>query len=155
MFHEVMWLDAVILVFWMLSFRPYFSISPFTLIKRLFSFSSLSAIKVVSSTYLRLFIFLPAILIPSCASSSPAFHMMYFACKLNKQGDNIQPRCTPFPIGNQYIASCLVLTVASWPAYGFLRRQVRWYGIPMSLSIFRSLLWSAESKALAYSIKQK
>ena len=49
-------------------------------IKRLFSSSSLSAIRVVSSAYLRLLIFLPAILISVCASSSLAFHMMYFAC---------------------------------------------------------------------------
>ena len=27
---------------------------------------------------------------------------------------------------------CPVLTVASWPAYRFLRRQVRWSGIPIS-----------------------
>ena len=47
--------------------------------------------------YLRLLIFLPAILIPACASSSPAFHMIYSAYKLNKQDDNIQPWCTPFP----------------------------------------------------------
>ena len=40
---------------------------------------SLSAIRVVSSAYLRLLIFLPAILIPACASSSPAFLMMYSA----------------------------------------------------------------------------
>ena len=33
----------------------------------------------------------PAILNPACASSSPVFLMMYFAYKLNKQGDNIQP----------------------------------------------------------------
>ena len=32
-----------------------------------------------------------AILIPACASSSPAFLMTYSAFKLNKQGDNIQP----------------------------------------------------------------
>ena len=49
-------------------------------IKRLFSSSSLSAIRVVSSAYLRLLIFLPAILISVCASSSLAFHMMYSAC---------------------------------------------------------------------------
>ena len=55
-----------------------FSVSSFTFIKRLFS-SSLFAIKVVSSAYLRLLIFLPAILIPACASSSPAFLMMYSA----------------------------------------------------------------------------
>ena len=35
--------------------------------------------------------FLPAILIPACASSSAAFHMMYSVYKLNKKGDNIQP----------------------------------------------------------------
>ena len=44
---------------------------------------------------------------------------------LNKQGDNIQPWHTLFPILNQSIVSCLVLTVASWPAHRFLRRQVR------------------------------
>ena len=48
----------------MLSFKPAFSLSSFTFIKRLFSFSSLSAIRVVSSAYLRLLIFLPLILIP-------------------------------------------------------------------------------------------
>jgi len=46
---------------------------------------------VVSSAYLRLLIFLLAILIPACGSSSLAFLMMYSAYKLNKQGDNIQP----------------------------------------------------------------
>ena len=65
--HEVMRLDAMILVFWMLSFMPAFSVSSFTFIKRLFSCSSLSAIRVESSAYLRLLIFLPAILIPACA----------------------------------------------------------------------------------------
>ena len=64
----------------------------------------------VSSAYLRLLIFLPAILIPACASSSPAFLMMYSACKLNKQGDNIQPWHTPFPIWNQSVVPCPVLT---------------------------------------------
>ena len=97
-----------------------------------FSSSSLSAIRVVSSACLRLLIFLPAILIPACASSSPAFLMMYSACKLNKQGDNIQPCRTPFPIWNQSVVPCPVLTVASWPAYRFLKRQVRWSGIPIS-----------------------
>ena len=96
--------------------------------------------------YLRLLIFLPAILIPVCASSSPAFCIMYSAYKLNKQGDNIQPWHTPFPIWNQSIVPCLVLTVASWPAYRFLKRQVRWSGIPNYLRIFHSLLWSTQAK---------
>ena len=123
--------------------------SPFTFIKRLFSSSLLSAIRVVSSAYLRLLIFLPAILIPACALSSLALHMMYSAYKLNKQGDNIQPWCTPFPIWNQNVFPCPVLTVASCPAYRFLRRWVRWSGIPISLRIFQGLLWSTQSKALA------
>src|SRR5574341_1535750 len=75
----------------MLSFKPIFSLSSFTFIKRLFSSSSLSAIRVVSSAYLRLLIFLLAILIPACAYSSPPFLMMYSAYQLNKQGDNGQP----------------------------------------------------------------
>ena len=85
---EVMGLDAIIFVFRMLSFKLAFSLSPFTLIKRLFSSSSLSAIRVVSSAYLRL-IFLLAILIPACDSSRLAFPMMYSAYKVNKQGDRI------------------------------------------------------------------
>ena len=122
---EVMGPDAIILVFWMLSFKPTFSLSSFTFIKRLFSSSPLSAIRVVSSAYLRLLIFLPAILIPACASSSPVFLMMYSAYKLNKQDDNTQPWCTPFPIWNQSVVPCPFLTVAFWPAYRFLRRQIR------------------------------
>ena len=73
-----------------------FSLSSFTFIKKLFSSSSLSAIRVVSSAYLRLLTFLLAILIPAFASSSPAFLLIYSAYKLSKQGDNIQPWGTPF-----------------------------------------------------------
>ena len=57
--HEVMGLGAMILVFWMLSFKPIFSLSSFTLIKTLFSSSSLPAIRVVSSAYLRWLKLLP------------------------------------------------------------------------------------------------
>ena len=99
----------MIFVFWILSFKPTFSLSSFTFIKRLFSPCSLSAIRVVSSAYLRLLIFLLAILIPACASSILAFHMMYSAYKLNKQGDNIQPWCTPFPVLKPSIVPCPVL----------------------------------------------
>ena len=124
------------------SFKPTFSLSSFTFIKSLFSSSSLSALRVVSSAYLRLLIFLLEILFPACASSSVAFHMMYPAYKLNNQGDNIQPWRTPFPIWNQSVVPHPFLSVASWPAYRFLGRQVRWSGIPISLRIFYGLLWS-------------
>ena len=101
-FHEVIWPDALIFIFWMLSLKPAFSLSSFikqtlgvwhnwatelnwTFIKRLFSSSLFTATRVVSSAYLRLLIFLPAILIPACDSPSLAFHMMYSAYKLNKE----------------------------------------------------------------------
>ena len=136
--YEVMGLDAMILVFWMLNFKPAFSLSAFTFINRLFSSSLLSAVRVLSSPYLRLLIFLLAILIPACASSSLAFHMMHSAYKLNKRGDIIQPWCTPFPIWNQSVVPCLVLRLLPWPAYRFLKRQFRWSGIPISLRMFPS-----------------
>ena len=60
--HEVMGPDAIIFVFWMMSFKPTFSLSSFTFIKKLFSSSSISAIRVMLSAYLRLLLFLPATL---------------------------------------------------------------------------------------------
>ena len=134
------------LSFWMLSFKPAFLLSSFMLIKRLFSSSSVSDIRVVSSAYLRLLIFLLAILIQACDLSNPEFYMMYTVYELNKQGDNIQPWGTLFPIWNQYVFPCPVLTVSSWLAYRFLRRQIRGSGIPISLRIFHNLLWSRSQR---------
>ena len=109
--HEIMGLDAMILIFWMLNFKPTFSLSSFTFIKRLFN-SLLSAKGWCHLCIWSYWYFLPAILIPPCASSSPAFHMIYSAYKLNKQGDNAQTWHTPFPIWNQFVVPRLVLTVA-------------------------------------------
>ena len=114
----------------------------------------------VSSAYLRililfLVILIPAsILTPACASSSLAFRRMYSAYKLKKQSDNIQLWSTPFPIWNQSVVTGLVLTVASWPAFRFLRRQVRWSHIPISWRMFHSLLWSTQSRALSIFISR-
>ena len=108
--------------FCMLSFKLAFLLSSFTFIKRLISSSSSSDVRVMSSAYLRLLIFLLAILIPDCTSSSLVFHMMYSAYKLNKGGDGIQPWHSPFIILSQSVAPCLVLTIASWLPYIFLRR---------------------------------
>ena len=82
-------------------FNIYFFHS-FILIKRFFSSSSLSAIRVVSFPYLRL-LFLPPILIPACNSSSPTFLMTCSVYRLNKQGDIRQPCHTPFSIMNQSV----------------------------------------------------
>ena len=112
--HEVTGPDAMVLVLLMSSFKSALSFSSFTLIKRIFHSSSLFlTIRVASSAYLRLLLFLPAILIPAGDSSSLAFHMMYSAYKLNKQGDHIQPRHTPFPILSQSVVPCKLLAVAS------------------------------------------
>ena len=138
--HEVMGPDAMIFVLWMLSFKPTFSFCSFTYTKRFFSSFSLSAVRLVSYAYLKLFIFLLAILIPACASSSPVFLLIYSAYKLNKHGDNIQPWCTPFPIWNHSVVPCPILTVAFWPAYRFFKRQVRWSGIPIFWRIFQFIV---------------
>ena len=152
--HEVMGLKAVILVFWMLSFKPTFSFSSYTFFKRLFSSSSLSAMSGVIWISEVIGIS-PSYLDSSLCFSSPVFLMMYYAYKLNKQGDSLQPWCTHFPIWNQSVVPCPGLTVASWSAYRFLKTLARWSGIPISFKIFHSLLWSTQSKALAYSIRQK
>ena len=135
---------------WVLS--QLFPLSSFTFIERLFSSSFLFAIKMVSSAYLRLLIFLPAILIPACESSSPAFHIIYSAYKLNKLGDNIQPWYTPFLIWNQSIIPCPVLTNASCLPFRLLKRQVRWSSIHISLRIFQFVV-THTVKALVHSVK--
>ena len=76
--------------FLILCLKPALSLSSFTFVKRLFSSASLSPIRMVSSAYLRLLMFLPPFLIPACNSSSLAFLMMCSACRLNKQGDSRQ-----------------------------------------------------------------
>ena len=109
--------DAMIFVFecWVVSqffcccccFVSQFFHSPVSLSSRgLFSPSSLSAIWVLSSVYLRLFLFPPAILIQACASSSLAFHMMCSASNLNKQGYNSEP-----------VHCCMVLESVSIPKF--------------------------------------
>ena len=144
--HKVMGPDSMILVFFLLlSYKPAFSFSSFTLIKRLFSSFSLFTSR-LASAYLRLLIFIPAILILACESFSPAFHMIYFACKLNNR---VTIYSLDMPLSNFWTSlfvPCPVLTVTSCPAYRFLRRQIRWSDIHISLRIFHSLLWSTQSK---------
>ena len=134
--HEVTGLDAMILVILIFSFKLALSLSSLNLIKRLFSSFLLSAFRVVSSTYLGLLILLLPILMPVCNSSNPAFLMMCSAYRLNKQGDSRQPSRTPFSILKLSVVPYRVLTVASWPTYKFLRREVRCSVIPTSFKGF-------------------
>ena len=134
--HEVMGLDAMILMFWMLSFTSFFTLL-FHFHQEALQFLFAFCHRVVSSASLKLFIFLTAILIPACASSSPVFLMIYSACKLNRQGDKIQPWHTPFPIWDKSVP-CPVLSVASWPAYNFSRGSLGGVVFP-SLSEFSTV----------------
>ena len=91
-------LDAMILVFWMLSFKPTFSFSSFTF-KRHFSSSSLSAIRVVSPGYLRLLTFLLAVLIPACASWARHFTQCTLHIRFQMSNGEIVQR------GNKWVNS--------------------------------------------------
>ena len=143
------WVSIRLPKYWRFSFiiRPSNEGLPF--IRRLFSFSLFLSLR-----WYHLHIWgYWYVSIPACDSSSPTFWMTHFTCKLNKQDDNIQPWHTSFPVLNQSPDPCLVLTVASWPAYRFLRRQERWSGIPISLRIFQFVV--IHTKTLAQSMKQK
>ena len=85
--------------------------SPFTFIKRLFSSFSLSAIRVVSSAS-EVIDISPSNLDSSFCFIQPGIsHDILCIYKLSKQGDSIQSWCTPFPVLNQSIVPCPVLTV--------------------------------------------
>ena len=141
--------DAMILVFWMLSLKPTFSLS-FTFIKRLFSSSSLSAIRVVSSAYLRLLIFLLAILIQTCASSRPAFLMMYSAAADTKSLQLCLTLCDPIDgsTPGSPIPGILQARILEWVAISFSNAW-KWKVKVKSLSRVRLLVtpWTAAYQA--------
>ena len=110
-----MGLYAMILVFWMLSSKPAFS-------KRVLSSSLIFCHRVVSSAYLRLWIFLQLILIPAWASwCTLAFCMMYSAYKLNKwqytdltySFPNLEPVCCSMCGSNCYFLTCIQISQES------------------------------------------
>ena len=126
--------DAMILVFWMLSFKPVFSLFYFTFIKRLFS-SSLSAIRVVSSAYLRLLIFLlqswfQLVIHPAQCVSWCTLHLSWITgwqyTALTCSYPYLEPVCCCM-----FNSACCFLTCIR-----FLKRQVTWSGIPISFPQF-------------------
>ena len=126
--YEVMGPDAMIVVSWMMSFKPTFLLSSFNFIKKLFSSSLFYAIQVVSSAYLRLLIFLLAILIPACVSSSPAFFMMYSAYKLSKQRWRYAALTYSFPYLEPVCCSMSISKCCSLNSIQFFQKacQVGW-----------------------------
>ena len=97
------------------------------------SFTFISALKIVSSAYLRLLIFFPTILTPAY----PVQHFTWCTLHMSKIS-KVQKTALMYSLS----------------AYRLLRRKLRWSGIPISLKIFHSLLLSTESKALSWSVKQ-
>ena len=146
--HEVMGPDAMIFVFWMLSLKPTFSLSTFVFIKRPFSYSSLSAIRVVTSAYLRLLIFLLAIFIPACASSSPVFLMIYSAYELKNR-----VAIYSLDVLLSWFGTSLLFHVQFYLLLLDLHTDIsrgRSGGLVFpSLSEFSRWLWSTQAKALA------
>ena len=111
--------------------------------------SLISAIRVVLSSYLRLLIFLPAILIPACTSSSPELLMMGSAYKLNKQGDNKQPCCTlflhPEPVSCSILGSSSCFLTGMWVSQE--AGKMVWYS--HLFKSFPQFIRCTQSKALA------
>ena len=127
----------------MLNFKPAFSFSSFTFIKKLFNSSLLSAIRVVSSAYLRLIlIFFLAILILARASFSPAFLLMYSAYKLNTalmySFSYLEPVCCSMSSSNCCFPTCIQISQEA--------SQVVWYShlfqnFPVCCDSHSSRLW--------------
>ena len=100
--HEVMGPDAMILVFecWVLSQLFHSPLSPSSRgFEFLFTFCHKGGVICISEVI----DISPGNLDAACASSSPAFLMMYSAYKLNKQGDNKQPWRTLFLFGTSLL----------------------------------------------------
>ena len=124
-----------------------FSVSSFTLIKKLFSFSSLSAIRVVSPAYPRLLLFIQAILIPACDSSSLAFHMMYPTCRgfLGGAGSKDSEKVT---VAQLCLTHCdPIARILEWVAISFSRASSQAQGSNPGLPHCRRILYQLSYKA--------
>src|SRR6218665_1022190 len=129
---------VIIFVFFMLKYRPAFSLSLFSLLISFARSAFFRAINVVSSAYLKLFSVLHAIFPPSFASSISAFLIIPSVYRLNKNGDKMQPCRTPFLILNLSVSPHSVLITADWSLYNPLSSCIRCFGIPISSRVFHN-----------------
>ena len=94
--------------------------------------SSLSAIKVVSSAYLRLLVFLLAILTPACDSSSLAFHMKWAqeVSRIKDQTCQLDYACWclggPGSLLNYREGSCLCWEIQTSLSFSLKKTKVIW-----------------------------
>ena len=135
------------------SLKLVLSLSFFTFIKRFFRSSLLSALRVVSCTYLRFLMFLPPILILAYNSSSPAFLMMCSVYRLNKQGYSRQP-CPSFSILNQSVPSPVaIILIIFWQLLWFPSAPLFSYLLPRVLVMFGSVMLRFFSHSFCVFIK--
>ena len=144
---EVMGPDAIILVFWMLSFKPVFH-SPLSKLSRAFQFLFTFCHKCGVICISEVTDISPGNLDSSLCFIQPS--ISHDVLKWNKQGDNIQPWRTPFSIWNQSVVPCPVLTVASWLAYRFLKSRSGGLVFP-SLSEFSTVYCDPHGQRLWHS----
>ena len=150
--HEVMGPDAMIFVFWMLGFKPALSLSLSlssrgSLVPLLFlPFDDITCISEAVDISLRN-------LDSTYDSSSPRFHMMYSAYKLNKAGWQYTALMNSFL--NFEPIHCSMSCSDYWFLIWIQVSQETGSCIPISLRIFYSLLWSTQSKALAEPMKHR
>ena len=137
----------------MLSFKLTFSLSSFTLIKRLSSFSLLSAIRVVSSVYLGLLIFLSAILIPACELSTLHFAGSQYTA-LTYSFPNLEPTCYSLYGSNCYFLTCIQISqeigkvvwyshlFKNFPQFVVIHNTVKSFGVlnKAKLDVFSGIL---------------
>ena len=156
------WTGCHDLCLFMLSFQPAIFPSSFTLIKRHFSSSSPSAIRVVSSADLRLLTFLWAILIPTCDSSSPAFiHLPFFFFFFYYLGGWRGPRCFPLPsilnsgigIHNHDHLFCEWSTMVSTTFPDHMRESISRF--PCNISWSRKGSWSKPTYSRRHFLNKK
>ena len=125
--HELMGSDAMILVFWMLSFKSICHCPPSpslrgSLVPLLFLPLEWYHLHIWGCWYFSWQSWFQLVIHPT---QHFTWCEMYSTYNVNEQSDSIQPWRTPFPILNWFVVPCPVLTVASWPACRFHTRQVR------------------------------
>ena len=123
------------LVFWMLSFKPAFSLFSFTLIK-----SSLVPLCFLPLQWCHLHICY-------CISEVVDISPISLDSSLWVIQPSISHDVTTYSLAYSFpnpepVCCSMSGSVAPWPASRFHRRQVGWSGSPISWRIFHSLLWS-------------
>ena len=141
--HEVMGPDAMIFVFWALSqlFRSPLSLSSRGFLAPLHFLDKGGVICISEVIDIS-----PGSLDSSLCFFQPSISHDVLCIQVKIAGWQYTALVYSFSYLEPVCCSMSSSNCCSWPAYRFLKRQVRWSGIPISFRIFHSLLWSTQSK---------